>query len=69
MDPALKSYKPEELDVIWEVIQACTQINPRQRPTICEITTKLREALDISPEIASPRHSPLWWAELEILSA
>jgi len=69
VDPALKSYKPEELDVIWEVIQACTQINPRQRPTICEITTKLREALDISPEIASPRHSPLWWAELEILSA
>jgi hypothetical protein len=69
MDPTLKSHKPEELDVIWEVIQECTQINPRQRPTMREVTTKLNEILAISPEIASPRHSPLWWAELEILSA
>ncbi|KAJ3685158.1 hypothetical protein LUZ61_014322 [Rhynchospora tenuis] len=69
LDPALRSHKPQELDVIWEVIQECTRINPHERPKMSEINTKLREVLAISPEIASPRHSPLWWAELEILSA
>ncbi|KAJ4771193.1 Protein kinase family protein [Rhynchospora pubera] len=69
LDPALRSHKPHELDVIWEVIQECTRINPQERPKMSEINTKLREVLAICPEIASPRHSPLWWAELEIVSA
>jgi hypothetical protein len=68
VDPTLKSHKPEELDIIWEVIQQCTQMNPQQRPTMREVTTKLNEIIAISPELANPRHSPLWWAELEILS-
>jgi len=33
-----------------------------------EVTTALKEVLGISPEAATPRLSPLWWAELEILS-
>lgn len=68
IDPSLKSFKNNELDVICEVIQDCIQPDPRQRPTMKEVTSKLREAIVISPDQATPRLSPLWWAELEILS-
>ncbi|XP_019170172.1 PREDICTED: protein MALE DISCOVERER 2-like isoform X2 [Ipomoea nil] len=69
IDPTLKSYKDNELAVICEVIQECVQQDTRTRPTINEVISKLREVLGISPEAAVPRLSPLWWAELEILSA
>lgn len=68
IDPTLKSFKNNELDIICEVIQDCIQPNPRQRPTMREVTSKLREVIPISPDSATPRLSPLWWAELEILS-
>ncbi|XP_010276980.1 PREDICTED: protein MALE DISCOVERER 2-like isoform X2 [Nelumbo nucifera] len=68
IDPTLKSFKNEELDIICEVIEECTHQDPRQRPTMREITSKLREVIPISPDAATPRLSPLWWAELEILS-
>ncbi|CAJ2677378.1 unnamed protein product [Trifolium pratense] len=68
IDPTLESFKDNELDVICEVIKECIQSDPRLRPTMQEITCKLREVLNISPEQAVPRLSPLWWAELEILS-
>ncbi|KAL5576523.1 hypothetical protein UlMin_018222 [Ulmus minor] len=68
IDPSLKSFKNNELDLICEVIQDCIQPDPRQRPTMKEITFKLREVITISPDQATPRLSPLWWAELEILS-
>ncbi|KAF8409065.1 hypothetical protein HHK36_005137 [Tetracentron sinense] len=68
IDPTLKSCKNNELDIICEVIQDCIQQDPRQRPTMREITSKLREVIAISPDAATPRLSPLWWAELEILS-
>ncbi|XP_024016954.1 protein MALE DISCOVERER 2 isoform X1 [Morus notabilis] len=68
IDPSLKSFKNNELDVICEVIQDCIPPDPRQRPTMKEITSKLREVIVISPDQATPRLSPLWWAELEILS-
>ncbi|KAF8411060.1 hypothetical protein HHK36_003599 [Tetracentron sinense] len=68
IDPTLKSFKSNELDIICEVIQDCIQQDPRQRPTMREITSKLREVIAISADAATPRLSPLWWAELEILS-
>ncbi|KAJ8423086.1 hypothetical protein Cgig2_020564 [Carnegiea gigantea] len=68
VDPSLMSYKNEELEVICEVIRECVDEDPRQRPTTKEITTTLREATKITPEAATSRFSPLWWAELEILS-
>ncbi|KAI5657366.1 hypothetical protein M9H77_26159 [Catharanthus roseus] len=69
IDPSLKSFKDNELHIICEVIQECIQPDARKRPTMKEITSKLRAVLDISPESATPRLSPLWWAELEILSS
>ncbi|KAK1418295.1 hypothetical protein QVD17_27438 [Tagetes erecta] len=68
VDPTLESYKQNELDVICEVIEECIEKEARKRPTMKEVVTKLREVLRISPEQAIPRLSPLWWAELEILS-
>ena len=68
IDPTLQSFKDDELGVICEVIQECIQSDPRLRPTMKDITCKLREVLRITPDQAVPRLSPLWWAELEILS-
>ncbi|KAM1455649.1 protein MALE DISCOVERER 2-like isoform X1 [Malus sylvestris] len=68
VDPTLKSFKNEELDVLCEVIKDCIQEDPRQRPTMKDVTNKLREVIPITPNQAVPRLSPLWWAELEILS-
>ncbi|CAL0325003.1 unnamed protein product [Lupinus luteus] len=68
VDPTLQSFKNNELDVLCEVIQDCIQPDPRLRPSMKDITPKLREVLQVSPEQAVPRLSPLWWAELEILS-
>ena len=69
IDPILKSFKNDELEVICNVVQECIQQDPRKRPTINEIIPKLREVIKVSPDAATPRLSPLWWAELEILSA
>ncbi|XP_019444892.1 PREDICTED: protein MALE DISCOVERER 2-like isoform X3 [Lupinus angustifolius] len=68
IDPTLQSYKDNELNVLCEVIQDCILSDPRLRPPMKDITPKLREGLQVSPEQAVPRLSPLWWAELEILS-
>uniref|UniRef100_M0ZUA4 Receptor protein kinase n=1 Tax=Solanum tuberosum TaxID=4113 RepID=M0ZUA4_SOLTU len=69
VDPTLKSFKNNELMAIYVVIEECLQENIRKRPTITEVIAKLREAIDISPDAAVPRLSPLWWAELELLSS
>ncbi|KAD4179436.1 hypothetical protein E3N88_28027 [Mikania micrantha] len=68
IDPTLEFFKQNELDVICEAIEECTQQDALKRPTMKELVTKLKEVLKISPDQAIPRLSPLWWAELEILS-
>ncbi|KAG8365542.1 hypothetical protein BUALT_Bualt18G0115900 [Buddleja alternifolia] len=69
IDPTLKSYKENELEVVCEVIQSCIQKDEKRRPSMKEVVQKLRQAINISTDAAIPRLSPLWWAELEILSA
>ncbi|TXG47592.1 hypothetical protein EZV62_026886 [Acer yangbiense] len=69
IDRSLKSFKNHELDIVCEVIQECIQPDSRQRPTMKDIVAKLRQVINISPDQATPKLSPLWWAELEILSA
>lgn len=68
IDPILKSVKTNELDVICDVILQCIRPEHTRRPTMKEVTAKLRQAIPITPDAAVPRLSPLWWAELEILS-
>ncbi|KAJ4703665.1 putative Receptor protein kinase [Melia azedarach] len=69
IDPSLKSFKQNELEVVCDVINECILPDPRHRPTMMDIVAKLREVININPDQAVPRLSPLWWAELEILSA
>lgn len=68
VDPTLNSFQEEQLERIAVVIKMCVHPEPRRRPTMREVSSRLREITDIGPDGATPRLSPLWWAELEILS-
>ncbi|CAN0853468.1 Protein MALE DISCOVERER 2 [Linum grandiflorum] len=69
VDKTLKAFKSNELEVICEVAQECIISDPKQRPSMNQIVSKLREVINIKPDQAVPRLSPLWWAELEIMEA
>lgn len=68
VDPTLTSFLEEELEQLGEVIKLCVHPNPKQRPTMRQVSTRLREISGISPDGATPKLSPLWWAELELMS-
>ncbi|KAI3796785.1 hypothetical protein L1987_39470 [Smallanthus sonchifolius] len=59
IDPSLKCFKHNELEIVCEVIQECIKKDGSQRPSINGIIPKLREVLKVSPEQATPRLSPL----------
>lgn len=69
VDPTLTSFQLDELEKLFEVIHDCVRPDPEQRPTIKEIIAKLKDITAMEPEGAAPKLSPLWWAELEIMSA
>ncbi|GLT31505.1 hypothetical protein SLA2020_062380 [Shorea laevis] len=69
VDPTLDSFDEEQLEKIGEVIKSCVRPQPAQRPTMREVSARLREFTAITPDGATPKLSPLWWAELEIISA
>ncbi|CAO2836242.1 unnamed protein product [Amaranthus hypochondriacus] len=69
IDPSLKSFKTSELEIVCDVIRECINEDPRQRPTIKDVTAKLMTVIKISQDAATSRHSPLWWAELELLES
>ncbi|CAN0909799.1 Inactive receptor-like serine/threonine-protein kinase At2g40270 [Linum grandiflorum] len=69
VDPTLDSFESDKLTSIERVIKSCVHPDPQQRPTMAEVVLTVRQITGISPEAASPKLSPLWWAELEILSA
>ncbi|XP_010264565.1 PREDICTED: inactive receptor-like serine/threonine-protein kinase At2g40270 [Nelumbo nucifera] len=68
VDPTLKSFQEEELKKLLDVIRCCVHLDPKQRPTMREVTAQLREITAMGPDRATPKLSPLWWAELEIQS-
>ncbi|XP_057980099.1 probable inactive receptor-like protein kinase At3g56050 [Malania oleifera] len=68
LDPTLKSFQEDKLEEIGEVTKSCMELGPKQRPAMRKVTVRLRERTAIGPDGAIPRLSPLWWAELEILS-
>ncbi|CAH8371723.1 unnamed protein product [Eruca vesicaria subsp. sativa] len=69
IDPTLTTFKEEDLEVICDVARQCLRVDQSQRPTMKDVVEQLKEVINISPEQATPRLSPLWWAELEILSS
>ncbi|XP_058075080.1 protein MALE DISCOVERER 2-like [Magnolia sinica] len=69
MDPTLKSFQEEEARALCKVMLSCINPDRKQRPTMREVAAQLKEITAMPPDGATPRISPLWWAELEILSS
>ncbi|KAH0912195.1 hypothetical protein HID58_035516 [Brassica napus] len=67
VDPTLECFD-EKIESIGEVVKSCVRADPKQRPTMKEVTGRLREITGLSPDDAIPKLSALWWAELEVLS-
>lgn len=68
VDPTLNSFQEEQVERIADVIKMCVHPEPRRRPAMREVSARLREITGIGSDGATPRLSPLWWAELEIIS-
>lgn len=68
VDPTLYSFREEELERLLQLVKDCLLPNPKERPRMREIAAKLKEITTLTPDGATPKSSPLWWAELEILS-
>ncbi|KAF7833793.1 putative inactive receptor-like protein kinase [Senna tora] len=68
VDPTLSSLTEEEIEKWFKVIQECVNSDPEKRPSMREVTARLKEVTAMEPDGATPQSSPLWWAELEILS-
>uniref|UniRef100_A0A2P2JRZ1 Protein kinase domain-containing protein n=1 Tax=Rhizophora mucronata TaxID=61149 RepID=A0A2P2JRZ1_RHIMU len=69
VDPTLETFVEDELEKLLEVVKICIHPDPNERPTMREIAVKLKEITSMGPDGALPKLSPLWWAELEIMSA
>ncbi|KAG2325659.1 hypothetical protein Bca52824_008387 [Brassica carinata] len=67
VDPTLECFD-DKIENIGEVIKSCVREDTKERPTMKEVTGRLREVTGLSPDDAIPKLSPLWWAELEVLS-
>ncbi|CAJ2640345.1 unnamed protein product [Trifolium pratense] len=64
----LNSLKDHEIEKWSEVINNCVDLDQEKRPSMKEITSKLKEITDMEPDGVTPKSSPLWWAEVEIMS-
>ncbi|GAB2235092.1 hypothetical protein Droror1_Dr00004374 [Drosera rotundifolia] len=70
IDPTL-TVSPEDKVIVqglFTILKDCLHSDPRERPTMREVTSGLRKITRIEPSGATPGLSPLWWAELDILS-
>ncbi|KAF8036869.1 hypothetical protein BT93_C2557 [Corymbia citriodora subsp. variegata] len=68
VDPSLDSCQEEQVDRIGQVIKSCVCPDPKVRPSMREVAAMLLDITGITREGAIPKISPLWWAELEVLS-
>ncbi|XP_066334801.1 protein MALE DISCOVERER 2-like isoform X2 [Miscanthus floridulus] len=71
VDPTVRSAVPDkDLEALRDVVGLCVRSDDREkRPAMGEVARALRGVTGLSPEQATPRDNPLWWAELEIASA
>ncbi|KAK7300496.1 hypothetical protein RJT34_11341 [Clitoria ternatea] len=69
LDPILASYQEDQIEQVAALIKSCVHSDPQQRPTMKDVSERLREITKITPESAVPKLSPLWWAEIEVSSA
>ncbi|KAJ6804811.1 inactive receptor-like serine/threonine-protein kinase [Iris pallida] len=68
VDSTLESFSEEDVYALSEVIKSCINPDPKKRPSLLELVVQLRHITAMSPDAVTPKLSPLWWAELEIVS-
>lgn len=68
IDPTLTKFQEEEIPKLFVIIKDCMHPDPKERPTMREVAVRLMQITGIEPDGATPRISPLWWAELEVMS-
>ncbi|KAL2333001.1 hypothetical protein Fmac_014214 [Flemingia macrophylla] len=68
VDTSLNSLNANEIEKWEKVIYSCVDTDPEKRPTMTEVTARLKEITAMGPDGATPKPSPLWWAEIEIMS-
>jgi len=69
IDPSLGSFPQEAAHAMCEVARSCVDPDPKKRPTMVQVAARMKEITMLGPEGATPKVSPLWWAELEIMSS
>ncbi|KAG6537661.1 hypothetical protein ZIOFF_002756 [Zingiber officinale] len=68
VDNTLTPIHDKDITELADVIRSCINASPENRLTMTEVAERLRIITSITPEEAYPKLSPLWWAELEIIS-
>lgn len=69
IDPTLAFFREEDVVAFCKVIRSCINPDLQERPTMLTIASQLKDITLMTPDRAIPMASPLWWAELEILSS
>ncbi|KAJ1297584.1 hypothetical protein BS78_01G387700 [Paspalum vaginatum] len=69
IDPTIGSFPEDTARALCEVVRSCIDSDPKKRPQMAEVTARMREITALGPDGATPKVSPLWWAELEIMSS
>ncbi|KAG0546462.1 hypothetical protein BDA96_02G449600 [Sorghum bicolor] len=69
IDPSLGSFPQEAAHAMCEVARSCVDPDPKKRPRMVQVAARMKEITALGPEGATPKVSPLWWAELEIMSS
>ncbi|XP_042433044.1 protein MALE DISCOVERER 2-like isoform X1 [Zingiber officinale] len=69
IDETLESVPEEDIIGLTEVIKSCINDDPEKQATMTEVASRMRLITGITPEVASPKLSPLWWAESQIISS
>ncbi|XP_024379737.1 protein MALE DISCOVERER 2 [Physcomitrium patens] len=67
VDPELKLHNAQELVALCKIVQMCLSDKGYKRPSMRKVSRMLAEALNMTPEAATMRASPLLWAQLSIL--
>ncbi|XP_051122918.1 inactive receptor-like serine/threonine-protein kinase At2g40270 [Andrographis paniculata] len=69
VDPTLETFDENQFQEIGGVIRSCAGKDPRRRPDMREVCMRLKAITGMDADATAPRVSPLWWAEVEIMSA
>ncbi|PUZ73573.1 hypothetical protein GQ55_2G485200 [Panicum hallii var. hallii] len=71
IDSSLGWFPEEAARALCEVARWCMEPDPKKRPQMAQVGARMKEITALGPEGATPnpKVSPLWWAELEIMSS